>query len=85
MSYRDILYEVEDGIATRIESNYNITENHPGGGATFRFSLPAAGVPAPGVPAPGVPAPGVPAAGAPASGVPAADVPSDALRKAATT
>ena len=24
--------EVEDGIAVRLESNYNITENHPGGG-----------------------------------------------------
>ena len=24
--------EVEDGVATRIESNYNITDNHPGGG-----------------------------------------------------
>ena len=24
--------EVEDGVATRIESNYNITDRHPGGG-----------------------------------------------------
>ena len=24
--------EVEDGVATRIEPNYNITDNHPGGG-----------------------------------------------------